>query len=76
MDWLKGYAMILRKANIDWKTVVISVCAVLCLLVVLGCGTVRGVVDGLESTGAGVIQDINGAIDGIDRAVDPDGDEG
>jgi hypothetical protein len=34
----------------------------------VGCGTVRGVITGVELTGAGIIQDLRGAVDGIDRA--------
>lgn len=40
------------------------------LVFLTSCGTARGVIDGLESTGAGVLQDLSGAVDGINRADD------
>ena len=49
------------------------------LLIVLGCligcGTARGVITGLEATGAGILQDFRGAVDGIDRADESGGGE-
>jgi len=34
----------------------------------LGCGSVRGVITGVEVIGSGILQDLRGAVDGIDRA--------
>ena len=43
-------------------------CLLLSSCFLTGCGTVRGVLTGIEATGAGLIQDMRGAGDGIDRA--------
>ena len=42
----------------------------------IGCGTARGVISGLESTGSGVIQDLKGAVDGINWADHHESNEG
>ena len=39
--------------------------AVLFAAAMAGCGTARGIVDGVEDVGSGVIQDARAAIDGI-----------
>jgi len=40
----------------------------------IGCGTARGIISGLESTGAGIVQDFRGVVDGIDKADESGGE--
>tara|TARA_B100000949_G_C13992338_1_gene329681 strand:+ start:80 stop:331 length:252 start_codon:yes stop_codon:yes gene_type:complete len=40
----------------------------------IGCGTARGIISGVESTGSGIIQDFRGAVDGIDKADESGGE--
>ena len=38
------------------------------LVFLTSCGTARGVLTGMEATGGGIIQDLRGAVDGINWA--------
>lgn len=40
-----------------------------------GCGTARGIVGGVERVGVGILQDMKGAVEGINKA-DDDASEG
>ena len=46
--------------------------AVLFAAAMAGCGTSRGIVDGVEVVGSGVIQDARAAIDGVANRDDRD----
>ena len=50
------------------KKIMCGVVALIALACLIGCGTTKGVLTGLEATGGGIIQDLKGAVDGIDRA--------
>ena len=44
----------------------------------VGCGTARGLIDGVSAIGGGIVQDVRGAVDGITQADQhntPDGKE-
>ena len=58
---------------------IVMVCILLALLVVTGsvlsgCGTVRGIIDGVDSAGHGVIKDMRGAVNGVANADRKDDD--
>lgn len=54
-----------NKKSVRTLVVILFLFGITCLL---GCGTARGILKGIEYTGAGLLQDFNGAINGIDEA--------
>ena len=51
-----------------WKWIILGIIIGGSLILLVGCGTVKGVLTGVEATSAGILQDLRGAVDGIDRA--------
>jgi hypothetical protein len=44
---------------------VLALFGAILLAAMVGCGTMRGIVDGAEDVGAGIVQDARAAIDGV-----------
>jgi len=68
--------MLDRLTGRGWFFIGVVLAGILFLVVgcfIGGCGTARGVITGLESTGSGIVQDLRGAVDGIDSADAVDG---
>jgi len=47
---------------------VLSAALLVAVCFLVGCGTMRGAIDGVESIGRGLLQDMRGAVNGVSAA--------
>jgi type IV secretory pathway TrbL component len=62
--------LVLKRVSYKKWALIGSLLGVLMLVALFlsGCSTTQGVIDGVESVGGGVLQDLQGAYDGINEA--------